>query len=249
MKTDKLNMLENIDEKYITEASEAKNTYCKRVFATYVSIAACAALALAIGVSVYRAPSPNTLPLSTYSFNVKVEYYNGDVSKMTDAHSLAYFYSAEEAFAKAEAVLRGTVTDIRNIEINSNGIKEYRALATVTVENVYLGSCKAGDVVTIMLPCPISEGQWVEDTDVVAQMSVGKGGIFLLKEYGNDDYYSANNSKLLLSDVADYGFSDGVQFAFVETENGLVFDKEKYEEVANATSLDEVEKYVIKMIK
>lgn len=249
MKTDKLSMLENIDEKYITEAAEVKKTHRKRIFAAYGSVAACAALALAIGVSVYRAPSPNILPLSTYSSNVKVEYYNGDVSKMTDAHSLAYFYSAEEAFAKAEAVLRGTVTDIRNIEINSNGIKEYRALATVTVENVYRGSCKAGDVVTIMLPCPISEGQWVEDTDVVAQMSVGKGGIFLLKEYGEDDYYKANNCALLLSDVADYGFFDGVQFAFVETENGLVFDTLKYGEVASATTLDEIEEYVVKMVK
>lgn len=249
MKKDRLDILENIDEKYIIEAADAKKSHRNRVFAAYGSIAACAALALAIGVFVYHSPSPDIIPLSAYSTNVKVQYYDGEIAKVS-SYSDTMNFSPKEIFSMTETAFKGTVTDIQNIQIDCNGIKEYRSIATITVEKTYRGSCAENDVVTIMLPCPITKDSfWVEDTDVVAQMKVGTSGIFLLKEYGSDDYYRANNCELLLSDIANYGFYDGHRFAFIETENGLVFDKSVHEKIANATTLDEAEEYVLKMIK
>ena len=49
--------------------------------------------------------------------------------------------------------------------------------------------------------------------------------------------------------MAGYGLADGERFLFLETETGLVFDREAYASIANAQSLEEVEAYVLRMLK
>ena len=50
-------------------------------------------------------------------------------------------------------------------------------------------------------------------------------------------------------DLAGYGFADGERFAFLETENGLIFSKEAYSSIANATTLAEIEDYIETMLE
>ncbi len=246
MKTNIINMLDVIDEEYIEEAAKVKNKRRKQIISACVSIAACAVLAVGAGAYL-RSPPPAELPLSEYSKYVTITLYEGEVPHYSSFSDTEYL-SPKQIFARTESALKGTVLEIQNIQIDFNGILMIRAVATVRVEEAYLGTAEEGDIVTLLLPCPIKEGYWIEDTEVLFQTRVGSVGIFLLNDYGEDDYYRTNGCELLLSDVADYGFYDGHRFAFIETENGLVFDN-VHEKIKDAKTLDEIEEYVIKMLK
>ena len=246
MKNNIINMLDVIDENYIEEAAKVKNKRRKQIVSSCAGIAACAVLAVGVGAYL-RSPPPAELPLSEYSKDVTITLYDGEVPHHSSFSDTEYL-SPKQIFAQAESAFKGTVLEIQNIQIDFNGILMLRAVATVRVEKTYLGTAEKGSVVTLLLPCPIREGYWIEDTEVLFQTRVGCDGIFLLKDYGEDDYYRTNGCELLLSDVADYGFYDGHRFAFIETENGLVFD-DVHEKIKDATTLDQIEEYVVKMLK
>ena len=62
-----------------------------------------------------------------------------------------------------------------------------------------------------------------------------------------DSSWEQNGATLFLKDVADFGLADGQRFAFLETEQGLVFDRSAYASLAGTDSLEEVEEYMEKM--
>ena len=52
---------------------------------------------------------------------------------------------------------------------------------------------------------------------------------------------------LYLKDISDYGFMDGMRYAFLQTEKGLIYSKWAFTSL-NALSLDDVKKYVLEKI-
>ena len=101
-----------------------------------------------------------------------------------------------------------------------------------------------------MLPCPLVKGFWVTDTSTVSAMEVGTTGIFMPMIYDDENsIWEQNGAKLDIRDISDYGFADGERFAFLETEDGLVFSRDAYSSIANATTLDEVEDYIETMLE
>ena len=60
--------------------------------------------------------------------------------------------------------------------------------------------------------------------------------------------WEQNGAKIDKRDIADYGFADGERFAFLETENGLIFASDAYNSIADATTLDEIEDYIESML-
>jgi len=183
------------------------------------------------------------IALSHSSGNVKVRYTNnppnlqmrGDLVPLTE----------EEIFGEwASVIFRGTVKEIRNIVIDFNGDKDYRAIAKITVAEVYHGNITKDDVISILLPCPITSGIWVEDTDVISQLTVGMRGIFMPRKYAEDDYWEQNGAKLDLCDIAEYGFGDGERFAFLEAENGLVYASWAYPSLSINATVEDVKAWV-----
>ena len=61
--------------------------------------------------------------------------------------------------------------------------------------------------------------------------------------------WEQNGARLDKRDIADYGFADGERFAFLETEDGLVFFRDAYGSIDDATTLDEVEDYIKAMLE
>ena len=150
----------------------------------------------------------------------------------------------EELFTSCDTVIfRGRILNISNIEISFNGDKDYGAIAEIEVETVYRGSCDIGDKVSVLLPCPIMEDYWVEDTDTVSVMQAGMTGISMPMIYTDTSMHLQNGAKLALKD-----FGDGERFAFLVTKNGLVFDRRSYESISDAATLDEIENYILNMI-
>ncbi len=156
----------------------------------------------------------------------------------------------EELFKKYNTeIYAGTVIDIKNIEINFNGYKDYKAIVKIKIDKNYRGSKNVGDVVSVLLPCPIDKNIWVEDTDVISKLRVGTKGIFMPTKYDDNSYIEMNGATVYYLDIVEYGFVDGVRYAFLETENGIVYERNAYESIKNANSLDEIEEYIKKMIE
>lgn len=211
------------------------------------ALAACIVLALLAGTAVLLY-NQGGIALSDASRNVTVRYT--DQAESINAVMELTPMTEQELFSKwSPAVLRGTVTSIRNIEIRFNGMKEYRALAQIMVEKVYRGSCVEGSSVSVLLPCPVADGVWVEDTATVAAMRPGMGGIFMIVEYDAHSVWEQNGAALCKKDLADYGFADGSRYAFLQTDNGLIFDRSAYAGIAQAKTLDEIEDYVQRMLR
>ncbi len=88
----------------------------------------------------------------------------------------------------------------------------------------------------------------MEDTEVISKIRVGENGIFMPVKYDKESVEEVNGERLYLKELAEYGLMDGVRFAFLETENGLIFDHASYESVKAAASIQEIEDYVLKML-
>jgi len=84
---------------------------------------------------------------------------------------------------------------------------------------------------------------------VISTMRVGMTGIFMPIKYDDTSYWEQNGTKLFLSDIAEYGFLDGMRYAFLVSDSeGIIFDREAYPSITEANSLDEIERYIVQMI-
>lgn len=237
-----------IDEKYIAEAETKKSVGRKLRFMRLTAAAACLAVLLAVGVPMLR--GGRQINISENSMNIKVQIVDTVPKKTTmTSYSLLRFESAEELFSHFKlAIFRGEIVSIENIKISFNNESVYRALCEIKIDKTYQGNGKKGDRVKILLPCPITESEWTEDCDVVEQFRVGTKGIFMPIVYDETSRWTQNGATLMETDIAPYGLADGVRYCFIETENGLVFDRDSHSEIKAAATLDEVESYVTAMI-
>ena len=81
-------------------------------------------------------------------------------------------------------------------------------------------------------------------------MKTGVTGIFMPVIYDDENsIWEQNGARLDKRDIADYGFADDERFAFLETEDGLVFSFFSYGSIDDATTLDEVEDYIKAMLE
>lgn len=239
-------ILGDIDETYVKGAKEPMKKAKKWNWKVLAAIAACLILAAAIGIPMLH-NQENALELSDASWGVTVKYI--DNAPMTNTNGDLAWLTEEELFSSFDTdIFKGTITKIENIVMDFNGSKDYRAIAEIEIQEVYRGACQENDVVSVLLPCPIADGVWVEDTETISAMKAGMTGIFMLIAYDDTSVREENGAKLALKDIADYGFADGSRYAFLETEDGLVFAKWAYESIADATTLEQIENYVLKMI-
>lgn len=238
--------LGEIDDAYIVEAAPAQQN--KRRWIRWAALAACFALIVTGGIAVLLhsgALDPQISPiiLSERSSGVKVEYTLNP--RDTTSEACLVWLELEEIFSPQTTIFRGRVSRIDNIELDFNGRKSYRAIVSICVDEVLQGDVKAGEIVRVLAPCPINNGEVTQSaTDVIAQLCEGMEGIFMPKAYNEDSFWEENGATLYLCDVAPYGFWDGMRWAFLDTDAGLVFEKNVYKEIASAGTLDQVEAYI-----
>lgn len=214
---------------------------------SYISFAA-AVTAMILTVTIYMFNNNSDFKLINSVGNVSVKYVN-KVPDTSLSHDLAAL-TEEELFHEYNTdIFMGKIEGIKNIKINFNGSIDYRAIAKIRIDKIYRGNSTVGETVSVLLPCPIKTNIWVEDTEVISSMRVGMTGIFMPLKYDKTSYREENGARIYLQDIAEYGFLDGVRYAFLNSEKGLIFDKVAYKPISSATSLQEVEAYIIKMIK
>lgn len=250
---DNVKFSENLDEKtleYLSNQAITKQNKNKksRKFKIYTSFATAAcAIAIILCVSMFN-NNISDIELAKSDSNASVKYIKNPPNIHMSADLV--WLTEEEIFSTWNThIFMGTVLEIQNIEINYNGMEDYRSIAKIRIDKMYRGNKNIGDVVDVLVPCPINTDLWVEDTGVVSAMRIGTKGIFMPTKYDETHYCEMNGVRVYYNDFVEYGFADGERFAFLESENGLLFAEFAYESIQNATTLEEIEQYVMKMIK
>lgn len=242
------NAMNELDTKYVDEALNYKKKVKKSIWVKRGAIAACLAVTLGVGVFLVN-HQRNQITLSDASVNVAACYTDNPPVFTSSIKCLAELTEEELFTCFDTAIFQGTVLQTRNIVLNFNGDKVYHAIAEIEIEKVYRGPCTEGDTVSVLLPCPIAKEFYSTDSGTVSAMEAGVTGIFMPMIYDHEDIFEQNGAKLLLKDLADYGFADAERYAFLETENGLVFDRNSYVSIADATTLNEVADYIETMLE
>ena len=248
-----LDKMELIDPAYV-EAAEGRPAKKRRVWRKWGAAAACLCIlagAMALLVHFSRTqvdPQLEELTLSAQS-TARV-FYGYEAETAATAKADLQYLTEEELFAQENMyAFRGRVSGLRNITIDFGGVEEVRCIATFAVEEVYQGDITAGGQITLLLPCAIDPaGLWVEDTGVISRLESGMEGIFMARRYSDTSRWEQNGATLMLRDVAECGLMDGMRWVFLDTAQGLLFERNAYPGAKNAETLDDIAAYVTEML-
>ena len=235
----------------------AKKTYWKIL----VPIAACVIAAVAIAIPFLNKSGGSDDNGGGFglvrSNGVSVAYIDDPPAFGVEA-DLVYL-TEEELFSDWEGLERvifeGEVKKVENIVLSfgggwdEGGFEDYRAIAHIEACDVYRGGIEPGATVTVLLPSPVGDSdKWMEDSHISSQMTVGTKGIFLPVRYNETSVWEQNGDTLYLQELAEYCMLDGERHAFLEKPQGVAFDRDAYEGVSGATTMDEIRRYVVAML-
>ena len=236
-----LRLLGEVDDRYIEESMMIERKPYQRL-----KWGAGLLIAVAAGFMLFTSNVWNErIPLSTDSTANSVHIV--DQSKVTSDISEENMMdmTEDELFSKWNPVMvRGTVTNIRHIEIDFNGETEYQSLITIHVSNVYRGDVQIGRDLIVRADAIGETGQ-AEHMSVISHVKQGMEGIFMPIPYDDEFVWEQNDATLRLKDIADYGFPDGERYLFLDTPNGLLFERDAYPSLQGVDSLDEVEDWMM----
>lgn len=186
------------------------------------------------------------IPLSDHSSNMSVAYVDeGDIDVGMSSANLVEM-SEDELFSKWEpALVRGVVQQIDHIELDFNGQEEYRSLVTIVVTDVYRGEIEPGSTIQVLTVAGVGSEVLQSDAVVISELRLGMEGIFMPRRHDASHVWSQNGASLQVMDVSDYGFPDGERYMFLNTDDGLVFSRDAYPSLAGATTLEDVEAFMM----
>jgi len=245
-----LAFLQGKSVKTIKKSILIKNSKFKKIFGVAAVIVSL--VVIIWGMSFYN--SNSFINLANSTGNIRAKYVNRVPllkAKKESKYSIAVMPSEYEIFNEHNiSIFKGTVKDIKNIKLEfGNSNEYYQAVVTIKIDEVYRGSNKTGSIVKVLLPCSIDTNNWVEDTDVVSKMKVGTIGIFMPTKYDGTEYKEENGAKLYWKDISNYGFRDGISYAFLKTPKGIIYDEFIYKSLNKISTLNDVKEYVLKMMK
>lgn len=234
---DFLDKMELVDPAFV-EAADKNPAHKKHKRIMWGTLAACICLVAGVLTMILQDRTKAQI-----SYNYKDLPQNIRTSKV-DLLTEDEIFSHENMY-----IFRGTVSNLKNVTIDFNGEKEVRCIATIAVKKVYQGDITEGERIQMLIPCPIGTDIWLEDAHIISKLETGMEGIFMPWIYDENSYLEQNHAKLIMTDLASCGLADGVQWAFLSTEQGLVFDEEAHSGAVNAVTLDDIEKYVIENLE
>ena len=206
--------------------------------------AAVAAAAAAAALLFAGGQNGRMIELADSTKGVTAEIVTALPQGAVQSSSLGVFFTEEEIFAQDLVPFWGEVVSAANLRLTVGGSVMYRAVIDVQVSESLPGGPKAGETVRVLLPNPLMEGVWVEDSDVTSALAPGMQAVFLATRYGEESCYEAGGESLCLMDLAQFGLMDGVRYTFAETAEGLRFAQEVYTGLDAGSTIDEAWAYV-----
>ena len=250
---DKVRFDENLDKRIIDylsnnisdleEKSDKHKSKKKMLIPAFVVIA----FVLVLKFTDVNTNNKSDFDLPNSTENASVSYIDSLPETNTSIKQDLVWLTEDEIFHERNTeIFKGQITDIKNIEMDFDGMIEYRSIVKIMIDTVYRGEVTEGETVSILVPTAIyiTPTKWVEDTGVVSSMREGMTGIFMPIKYNEDSYIEMNNARIQLQDLTEYGFFDGERYAFLETEEDLIFARWAFESIESANSLEEIEEYI-----
>ena len=238
-----------MDEDILERSERNTRRNPARMIITLGTVAACLFIIFTLTQPSIQKPLENANMPAAFQSGI-AKYIGSPPSDLPFINGDLIWLSQEDIFNKWNtAIFSGTVVKLDNIVISFNGDKSYRAIAEVKVDKIYRGAIDKGDTVSVLLPCPVGGGIMMTVTEIISQLTVGTYGIFMPIEYDASAYWEQNGYTLKLQDVAPYGLADGMRFSFIESKDGIVFARDMYPAISEAKTLEEIENYILGMIK
>ena len=218
----------------------------KRVIKICIASVLCLALVIA-GIALWpRETGPvfseEPIPLPESSGDSWVSYKMNDNTLDTEV-DVAISSEAEPYFTKYDTtIFKGVLTRVTDISVSfdiNRGV--YHSLMEFWVEEVYRGDCKKGDYVVVMMHYDRKANHY--------DAEIGSRSINMVVDYADEEMFGEDNLYQSIEGLADYSTIDDWGLRFVETSHGLAFASLIHSDIQDATTLEEVEAYIRKMIK
>ena len=172
---------------------------------------------------------------------------NGDT--MVGMSSCLAWLSPEEIFAQDTAIFRGTVRDLHYFSMrpDSGGMELYYTRAIVEVTDSIRGGPTEGETYSVLW---LGAKGYMSTSISGALENLDEGGeaVFMPIRTDRDTGWKEGNSYFCYADLADFYLSEGMRYVFADTADGLDFDRDTYEEIADAKTLDEITAYIREQI-
>ena len=215
--------LASIDDSAIEECAEMHLRYTalgqtrRRVFS--FAFTACICIMLAVALLLPSALYP-AIPLSRAQGNVNARYVPGFSVKSFDSDDLYPYKTEQELFAEADLIFSGTVTEIRQVKMDFDGVVHYYSLITIEVSECFKGTHSGRIVVK-------SEGFGKYDRtstakELLYELEMGQCGVFLVQTVAQGEIVTVNGCSYDASQMYDARFSDGKRFGFLENRDGSI---------------------------
>ena len=153
------------------------------------------------------------------SSNIAISDYTGNVSikvvgKQRSDHGSAClpFATEEELFSAADYIFSGKITRIQNIEIDCNGVKLYKSLIKMSVDQFLKGDYDTTDITVMAGPV----GGNRSGADLLDGLKKGDYGIFMAEAVAVDTYYEENNCTWNVAELCQAMFADDDRFGFIK---------------------------------
>lgn len=241
-----LQALSAIDDDLITEAEQLPGK--RRHSLRWMAAAVCAVITVCIGIGMYCGQN-DTIALERSEGDVSVQIVS-ELPKADSADCLAYLTEDELITDSQTDIFRGTIVNIQNVVVSCGESESYHAIVEIEVGQVYrtFGNCTAGDMVSVLTNPIHMDGIGVSASDTIEQAQIGMNCIFMANLLDSSDMKRHGESTLYWTDIAEYRMPDAIRYAFLETENGVIFDRDSYPSFCDADTLDEIMQGIEKLI-
>ena len=176
---------------------------------------------------------------------------SNDLESVQSASCLVWL-SPEEILDQGNDIFRGVVTKLQVYHATGK-INQYFTVATVEVTDSIRGMQQNGEVCRIYMPIAKVDDKIVVNSvsGDLDKLEVGSSAIFMPKTATESTGLGKKDlgEWLCYADFADYYFSEGIRYLFVETENGVSYEKSVYEIPGEKVTLDDVAEYLRKMLE
>lgn len=147
-----------------------------------------------------------------------------------------------EIFAQDTAIFRGTVRDLRYYVVTVGGMEMPYTAASVEVTDRIRGDVLEGEVRTILYMGGLNMTSSISGP--LTDLEEGSDAIFMpiaaTPETGRRD----GDSYFCYADLGEFYISEGMRYVFLDTGDGLSFERGVYKDIADAETLDEVADYI-----
>lgn len=195
----------------------------------------------------------------TYSYGVTITPFDPEGQRREDQKGTAEdvassasmdlaWLTPEELLAWDTYIFRGTVEAMEYYTVDAIGsLGGWFTVAEVRISEILRGDLTVGDTCRVLLP--VVRGCFSTSiAGALEDIEVGSEAIFMPRPATPETGVQEDSRYFCYADAADAYFSEGIRFIFLQTEDGLQFERNVYEGIRDAQTLDEVAVYIREML-